>query len=291
MRRIKGSLTIETALVLPLFLSLTISLVSILEMMNLYARVEYALHETAKEAAVWAYPLSYAKEFAGEDFSEELQLPDESILNPLLSETVIRALFTQKFGLKNLNDSLIKNGEAGIFFFRSDVINDKGDIDLIVTYKVAPFFNLFRVGEMTFSNRVKMHSWIGFVNDENCDEEYVYITENGSVYHTHRDCTYLHLSIETVSKSELASCRNLDGKKYKACKKCDRSAEAESCEYVYITDYGEAYHTSISCSGLKRTIYKIKLSEVGGRTKCERCASYKRGEIKKENDEESGLDN
>lgn len=288
MKKAKGSLTLEAAIVLPIFLSLIISLISVLEMMNLYARVEFALHETAREMALMMYPAAYAKTMGEELFDEEFdwELPDENILNPLLSETLARALFTENFGYKNLNNSLIKNGEAGIFFFRSDVVNEKGNIDLIVTYKVEPLFNMFGLGKMTFSNRVKVHSWTGYVREEYEEDEYVYITDNASVYHTRRDCTHLCLTINSVRISDLDKCRNKDGKIYKVCKKCGN--EDNESGYVYITPYGEVYHTSLSCSGLKRTIYKVTLSEVSGLNECERCRNYKEGEIKEK--EEDGSD-
>jgi hypothetical protein len=282
MKKHKGSLTLEAALVLPIFLSLSISLISVLEMMNLYARVEYALHETAREISLMAYPASYVKnigeEFLGAD--TDIELPDASILNPLLSETLVRAMFTENFGLGNLNDSMIKNGEAGIFFFRSEVINEKGDTDLIVTYKVEPLFNLFKVDGMTFANRVKVHSWTGYVpHSVDGEEEYVYITDNASVYHTNRNCSHLRLSINTVLLSDIENCRNKDGKKYGVCKKCAKDNNADTPQVVFITDYGESYHTSLSCSGLKRTVYKVKLSEVSGKKQCGRCASYISGKV------------
>jgi len=288
MKKAKGSLTLEAAIVLPIFLSLAISLVSVLEMMNLYARVEFALHETAREIALTAYPAAYVKTFGEEIFKEEYEteLPDENILNPLVSETLARAMFTDNFGFKNLNNSLIKNGEAGIFFFRSDIVNEKGDIDLIVTYRVEPLFNIFGLGKMTFSNRVKVHSWKGYVREKHEEDEYVYITDNASVYHTRRDCTHLCLTIDSVQISDLDNYRNKDGKIYKACKIC--GSEENESGYVYITPYGEAYHTSLSCSGLKRTVYKVRLSEVHGLEECERCRNYIEGEIKEK--EEDGSD-
>ena len=99
MKKAKGSLTLEAAIVLPIFLSLIISLISVLEMMNLYARVEFALHETAREMALMMYPAVYAKTVGEELFDEEFdwELPDENILNPVMSETLARALFTENY--------------------------------------------------------------------------------------------------------------------------------------------------------------------------------------------------
>lgn len=290
MKKAKGSLTLETALVLPIFLSLAISLISILEMMNLYSKVEFALHETAREVALFTYPAVYITETGKEIFEteEDFEMPDTDILNPIISETVIRAIFTEKFGINNLKNSLIKHGEAGIFFFRSEINDEDGNVDLIVTYKVSPLFNLFGIGDMTFSNRAKMHSWTGYtIHGDDNEDEYVYITDNASVYHTHRYCTHLRLTINTVLLSEIESYRNKDGKKYYACQKCAKKNKGENPEFVYITPYGESYHTSLSCSGLKRTIYKVRLSDVSGKKKCERCSTYVEGIIKGDDENES----
>lgn len=40
---------------------------------------------------------------------------------------------------------------------------------------------------------------------------------------------------------------------------------------VFITDQGNRFHYDLNCGGIKRTIYMIRLSEVGNRKKCSRC--------------------
>ena len=56
---------------------------------------------------------------------------------------------------------------------------------------------------------------------------------------------------------------------YTACRLC--GGEPGLFSYYYVTEEGERYHTSLSCSGLKRTVYLVRLSEAEGRTACSRC--------------------
>lgn len=37
---------------------------------------------------------------------------------------------------------------------------------------------------------------------------------------------------------------------------------------VFVTEYGEAVHNSLSCSGLKRTVYRTLLEEAGNHSPC-----------------------
>ena len=103
------------------------------------------------------------------------------------------------------------------------------------------------------------------------DEKMVFVTPSGEVYHTDYGCTYLHMNVSAVDQKEVRNCRNEEGSKYYACMKC----KSNSGGSVYITSYGNRYHSSIMCSELKRTILTVPLSKVGGRRACAKCGGSK----------------
>lgn len=109
-------------------------------------------------------------------------------------------------------------------------------------------------------------AWIGFTELKN-QEIYVYITPRGSVYHLHRDCSHLSLSIQCVTFQKASNSKNEYGQVYRSCELCGDACGA----LVYITSEGECYHSQRTCSGLKRTIRQIPISQTGSRSCCSRC--------------------
>ena len=119
-------------------------------------------------------------------------------------------------------------------------------------------------------------AWTGrdeasFSEEDFLDEaQYVYVTENGEVYHTFSDCTHIDLSISAAGISAVENLRNENGGRYSACEKCP---DENGTDTVYITQYGDRYHSSLSCSGLKRSVRLVEISKAEGLSECERCAS------------------
>ena len=122
--------------------------------------------------------------------------------------------------------------------------------------------------------KVEIRGWTGYTGETftgNGQEELVYKTPGGEVYHKSRDCTYLKLSVHMVSAAELPNCRNESGGKYDPCEYCVRKESPG--RMVYIADYGVSYHNSRNCQGLKRTVMAVPLSHTEGLRCCSRCGS------------------
>lgn len=145
---------------------------------------------------------------------------------------------------------------------------DSGDVTIYKSAKIKEIWEIPFIKENHVTQKAVCRAWIGFTELET-EETYVYITQRGSVYHLYNDCTHLDLSIQRVTFAKACSSKNAYGERYRECELCDTTFGA----LVYITKEGNCYHSERSCSGLKRTIRQIPLSEVEGRTCCIRCMS------------------
>ena len=153
------------------------------------------------------------------------------------------------------------------------LLKENDEIDLIAGFRVKTPFSIFSLGSCQFRQRVHTRAFTGVERREKENEKdcVVYLTETGTVYHRSLDCSYLKLTISKVLYRDLVNLRNSSGGKYKICERCCHGITPQDGEEVYITIYGDRYHKSRTCSGLKRTIREIMLSQVGNRAPCSKC--------------------
>ena len=260
---INASITVEAALVLPLFLIFSIQLFSLFEILTLYTKLQAACEETAVEAAtVLALP-------------EEKKLSDMASF--LLSETLIREEIMRKANLKDSADSLIVGGFAGLHLFRSDLATDAETVEIILTYRVKPRFCPDLFGLVTLVNHSKVRAWTGFTKktgEEDSGEntgKTVYVTESGEVYHLYEDCSYLKADVKSASGEEIKKLRSKDRKIYYPCEYCAAGAETEEGKTYYYTPWGERYHTDSKCVALEKNFRAISIDDVGSRHLCSKC--------------------
>ena len=138
---------------------------------------------------------------------------------------------------------------------------------------VIPVLNVWKIGHPSaeVEQSFKLSAWTGYMSGGKGSDgaDIVYVTDNGEVYHEDYRCSHLRLSIRAVGFDEIKQLRNEGGGIYHACEKCVYGLPVGS---VYITDTGDRYHNSVNCSGLKRTIHAVKLTEIKGLGGCSRCA-------------------
>ena len=267
-KNIKASMTIEASLVLPVFIMLFMNLLSVIEVYRIHSNVAASLWEEGRKTAKYLYLKDTADEVLPDIFMDVEEM-DISGFGDILA-----SLSSERQIVKNLEsypvwEKIVSGGKSGFMVFKK--VEENGRINIDCSYQIHPLFAALTPVSKRIENHYVGQERIGYVLSEGVGEEsetYVYITETGTVYHKNRGCSYLNPSVRNVQVSELENIRNSSGAVYYACPLCDDLAKGTGC---YITDYGTKYHTSIACSGLKRTIYEIKLSEAGGRSACSKC--------------------
>ncbi|MDE5932735.1 MAG: hypothetical protein K2H40_09700, partial [Lachnospiraceae bacterium] len=229
---------------------------------GIQSRFSAALHQTGNQMAFAGYVYGKAEEV----------LPGEISL-AVLSKSYAESQVLKSVGKDYLDTSCVRNGAAGVSFQGTSIMQEKDIIEICLSYSLEAIFPVTGFQGFSVEQRYYGRAWTGYdvesgISDFTEDDPMVYITETGTVYHTNRNCTYLNPSVQAIDAAAIADSRNQSGGKYYACELCGRKNTGGT---VYITGQGSSYHCMITCSGLKRTIYTIPLSQTGGRGQCSKC--------------------
>ena len=256
---VSGSLTIEAALVLPIFLMFIAAVMYFLIIISLQSDIQLRIEETARDLGKKAY------------LTDDSEILETINTNPL----VIKAEILDDDLTERIENSGIKNSTSGVSTILSAYDEGTGILDIVVTYQYVIPYLPENISTISFLQRCRSRVWIGSELSESTsagessDGQTVYITPTGSAYHLTKSCPYLDLSIHSTLYATIESERNLSGSKYERCTACTDAGA--SYVTVYITDYGTNWHASLSCSGLKRTVIAVDISEVGSRHLCSKC--------------------
>ena len=181
-----------------------------------------------------------------------------------------RGVFFSIYEGGSLCENLIDGGKRGISIHSTLLEGEQLQIKAAYTLKVpVPFFSGLRFRKKT---TVKRRIFSGYVKhwgeyEEAGDNQIVYVAENGVVYHKDSSCSHICLKITGSAAIQEV----LHSSNYAACEKCIKKGKNPSA--LFVTAYGDCYHSTLGCSGLKRTIKAVKLKDVGNMRPCSRCAS------------------
>lgn len=258
LRPITGSLTLETTLVLPIFIFLCISMIFFSQIFMIHSEIQGGIFRAARELA--GNVLLTQSDL---DNNVGVVFSDDVICMVMAREKVI------EYSGDVLNECIcLEDGTDGLKFFHSSVTDEY--VDIVVHYRVKLPYAFGLDASFPIVQRCRMRTWTGVsgqIQEE--DEGLVYITETGNVYHESTECTHIKLKIQLISGLELAAARNNGGSKYKPCDKCAKNGLEGN--KAYITREGDKYHNSLSCSGLKRSVRQIPKSQISEKSACTRC--------------------
>lgn len=247
----KGSYTVEAAVVFPFTAAFWVAVLFFFRVLQVETEVQEALFYAGRMAAVEAGTVEND--------------------TALLASAVV--LFEAEVSQYPVVSRFVSGGNLGISLLDSKV--DEEILQLRAEYSLKLPFSFFGVSGLKIVQNSNNRKWNGKIvetdgdGDGDEDDVWVYVTDYGSVYHRSESCSYLNPSIHTTTLGAISSLRNRSGGIYYACSGCN--AGELSGGIVYYTNYGTNYHSSLSCSGLKRTTKKVRLSEVEGMRACSKC--------------------
>ena len=243
-----GSITLETALIVPFFFLALVCLLYLIEIMTLQVSVKEGLRSAGKEAAEQVYGI------------------------PAVITSKVEEGVRESAGRERLDNSLISGGASGIDCHGSWYSMADGIVYLKAVYEVRLPIPVMRIPPVRCEEKIRVKAWTGYQGgglEGILPTEIVYVTETGIVYHKNPHCTYLEPSVRQVSANSVEELRNSSGGKYYPCHSCGNAAHTG---HYYITDTGDRYHTSAACSKLQRIVYAVEKSEVRGKGACSKCS-------------------
>lgn len=247
---LSGVLTLEAAVIIPLLASFFVSILFFFRIMQVQLVVQKALDDTGRKMAVYM-------SIGEEKWSQATGI------------TLSKALLSKELKGNRIVEKYVDGSSLGISLAESELEGDH--VDLFAVYHIRFPVRLLNRMDIRVVQRVKSRKWTGWhIGGQNGEDDiWVFITETGTVYHTMETCTHLTLSITSVEIQKIPEMRNEGGGKYQECHLCE--PQNENQKRVYITNQGDRYHYDLNCSGIKRTVSMIRLSEAGNRRMCSKC--------------------
>lgn len=250
-KRVQAGMTVEAAVVLPICLLFLMNLGYTVEMIRLHNNLQFALWDTGSRIAMYGCE-------QGEDS-----------ISVLATSFYIGNSLRDSAGEGYLDSSPLVQGSKGLRLWETGLSETGNELDIKLTYQVGPLSSLAGFPSFYMANRCYVRLWNGYdVTGATEAVTYVYVAENGVVYHKDRSCTHLQLSVYGIAREELDGLRNQWGQKYGACEKC---ARGEMPDALYVTEEGHCYHYRDDCSGIKRTVMSLTLEEASEYRPCSRC--------------------
>ncbi len=265
----KASITVEMVFILPVVLFVFFSMISFYRFLEIDEVLRFAASKTGEELTILSSVFEENKD-------------TEEIIDTIAESVLIGARVLQNVPEAFLEDRWIVGGKAGIHFWNSH-IQKEDRIVIWMRYQMQfPVFGKI-LPKISVVRKVVLRSFTGSSLENEKQEEIpkeetlVYITETGNVYHETKECSHIKLLIDAVDFESISSKRNESGSKYTSCERCKIPLNKQ--KIVFITLYGNHYHTDISCSGLKRTVRTISLEQAQkeGKRKCKKCEETQKG--------------
>ena len=251
-----ASLTVEAALVIPFYLLILSGMVHLMLIMVFVLKVQLKIQSAVENYAM----LAGVTDIISDQTEEKTPIADvvlSGILCHCMEEEEEKS--GKKIGVSGCNTMLTSVDESLEL------------ADGILSYQISVPYFPFHLGKLSVIHRSRQRVWSGrsLIHSGGEQEEVVFVTKEGEVYHRKRNCSYISVSVEYRSLEQIMKSRNENGERFYACERCvgDRILSG-----AYLApSYGNRYHADQKCVSLKRAVIPIPFSQIQGRRPCLKC--------------------
>lgn len=249
--KLSASATVEAVCVMPVILFFFITVMWFMDLFYIHSEIAGIVNSVGNEMVAYSYP--YNSFLSGDNQADVLKL-------------ALQAGWKEGY----LRNEIKKTSISDRISFLSTILSNvtEGEIDIVATYFVEPYITIPGLKGVFLTNHFYSKSFTGYDRKDAVSEEMVYITRTGDVYHTYLNCTALNIKPSEVFYDNVDDLRNESGSKYYPCSFCKADTNSGS---VYITPFGNRYHSSPNCSQLDIDIFEVPISSAGERRICKYC--------------------
>lgn len=278
-KNIPASATVEGALVIPIFIYAVFAVMFMMHVIAIRTQVNDALYNSIRKFNRYAYVYESIDSLSEKDKESVLKTlkqkeDDVDVCKNTIDTAAFITVFISEIGTDFAGNNFVVGGNAGWNFIGTEILNGDSAISVTLKYRIKNPFNIFGTSYISISEQKITDAWLGekykkqYEGDDSKCDDIVYITQTGTVYHTHRDCPYIVRNIQSCNISEITGLRNEAGAKYYRCSKCMKDSKTLT---VYYTYYGKRYHSKADCAGLQRNVIEVNIDKVSDRKLCSRC--------------------
>ena len=273
--RVRGSLTVEAAIVLPLMIMAIWFLIFPLLVMESERRIQNRMETTARYLAVAAYIRDAGGKAlkVSEKYEETVGCALDLAQQGISAAAIMSMPETKVMSMPRLaaDTSILSDAEG----------RDPDLIHIGLEYELALPARPFWIKPLNKSLVAHRRAWTGTDGGrgrerygdgtlkEDSGDRIVYIGKNSTRYHEDPHCHYLSNKMKTADASGIADLRNAGGARYHACPSC-RPGPAGT---VWYFENGTAYHSTENCKAITAYAKAVPLSEAEHLGPCSYCST------------------
>lgn len=269
-----GSLTIEAALGLTIFMFTVICLIIPMKMLDTQRQVQTVLEAASRQMSQFAY-IRYRLSQGDQDIkNQDQEIPEEiaSLFTGTAASVYLSSKIKEAAGEKKIEK---------LDFTRLHISEDGEKIDLEVHYRLRLPFSIFSLDSVPAVSGSYRRGWIGSEggrskdggSENDTEDKTVYVGSSMGRYHWSKNCHYISNNIISVSGEDIKDYKSISGTHYKKCSRCGGGSSGQTS--VYVMPNGEYYHSSKDCSSIAYYVREVPLSEVEYLGECSYCRRMK----------------